>query len=211
MANLMDLLQGQLTDSVIDQLSNQLGGADRQQTKTAADSALSTLMAALSKNAAQPEGASALANALDRDHDGSILDDLTGILGQMGQTQQQPQSSPMNSALNGAGILKHVLGGKQSNVIEMISKMSGLNSGSAGSLLTMLAPMVMGALGKQKRQQNLDQDGLSDLLRNSVNSPTAQTKEMGLIGKLLDQDGDGSIMDDIAGLGMKALGNLFKK
>ena len=211
MANLMDLLQGQLTDSVIDQLSNQLGGADRQQTKTAADSALSTLMAALSKNAAQPEGASALANALDRDHDGSILDDLTGILGKMGQPQQQQQSSPMNSALNGAGILKHVLGGKQSNVIDMISKMSGLNNGNSGSLLAMLAPMVMGALGKQKRQQNLDQGGLSDLLRNSVNSPTAQTKEMGLIGKLLDQDGDGSIMDDIAGLGMKTLGNLFKK
>jgi len=34
---------------------------------------------------------------------------------------------------------------------------------------------------------------------------------MGLLGKLLDRDGDGSVMDDIAGMGMKTLGNLFRK
>jgi len=34
---------------------------------------------------------------------------------------------------------------------------------------------------------------------------------MGIIGKFLDQDGDGSIMDDIAGMGMNMLGKWMRK
>ncbi len=200
----MDLLQGQLDDNVIEHLSQQIGGASKEQTAAAADGILSTLMAALAKNAAAPGGASALSAALDRDHDGSILDDVVGMM-----SGQRQAANP--SMLNGAGILKHVLGGKQGNVIEMISKMSGLQSGNAGNLLQILAPLVMGALGRQKRQQSLDDNGLSDFLNKSVNSAANQRAEMGVIGKLLDRDGDGSVMDDIAGMGMNILGKFLRK
>ena len=79
MANLIDLLQSQLSDGLIDQLSNQIG-ANRQQTRTAADSILSTLIGGLAKNAANPRGAEALNNALNRDHDGSLLDNLNDLI-----------------------------------------------------------------------------------------------------------------------------------
>jgi Uncharacterized conserved protein len=200
----MDLLQGQLTEGLVDQLSQQLGGADKQQTANAASGILSTLMSAMAKNAATPDGASALSNALDNDHDGSILDSIGDILG----GNAQPQNT---RATNGAGILKHVLGGKQSNAIDMISKMSGLNSGNTGNLMAMLAPMVMGMLGQQKRNQGLDSGGVADFLSKSVQSATNQRQEMGLIGKFLDQDGDGSVMDDIAGMGMNILGKFLRK
>lgn len=203
MANLMDLLQGQLSEGLIDQLSGQLG-ADRQQTETAASTALSTIMSALAKNASTPDGASALSNALENDHDGSILDNLGDILG----GQAQPQNT---RAINGAGILKHVLGGKQAGAIDMISKLSGLQGQQAGSLLTTMAPLVMGMLGRQKKQQNMSGDVLSDFLSKSVKSATNQRQEMGIVGKLLDQDGDGSIMDDIAGMGMGMLGKFLRK
>ena len=160
------------------------------------------LTTALAKNAASPDGASALANALDTDHDGSILDNIGDLLG---------GNMTNNRAANGAGILRHVLGGKQGNAIDMISKMSGLNSAKTGNLMTMLAPIVLGMLGKQKKANNMDQSGLSDMLSRSVNSASSKRQEMGLLGKLLDRDGDGSVMDDIAGLGMKTLGNLFRR
>ena len=204
MANLMDLLQGQLSEGLVDQLSQQLGGADKQQTANAASGILSTLMSAMAKNAATPDGASALANALDNDHDGGILDNLTDILG----GAAQPQNT---RAVNGAGILKHVLGGKQSGAIDMISQMSGLSSGNTGNLMAMLAPMVMGMLGKQKKAQSLDGGGIADLLSKSVQSATNQRQEMGLVAKFLDQDGDGSVMDDIAGMGMNMLGKFLKR
>ena len=104
-----------------------------------------------------------------------------------------------------------VLGGKQTNAIEMISKLSGLGGNQAGSLLTTLAPLVMGMLGRQKKEQNMSGDVLSDFLSKSVNSATNQRQEMGIIGKFLDQDGDGSIMDDIAGMGMGMLGKFLRK
>ena len=200
----MDLLQGQLSNGMVDQLSQQLGGADKQQTEIAAKGILSTLMAAMAKNAATPDGASQLANALDNDHDGSILDNLSGLIGGSVAPQQ-------SRAANGMGILKHVLGGKQSNAIEMISKMSGLGGDKTGSLMMTMAPMIMGMLGRQKKANNLDGAGIADFLSKSVKSETNKHQEMGLIGKFLDQDGDGSVMDDLAGMGMKMFGNFFRK
>lgn len=204
MANLMDLLQSQLSEGMLDTLSNQLGGADKAQTSKAATGIFSTLMGALAKNASTPDGAASLANALDRDHDGGILDNVMDMLG--GNTQPQQAR-----AANGAGILNHVLGGKQSGAIDMISKMSGLDSSKTGSLMTMLAPIVMANLGKAKKEQGFDISDLTSFLGNSVKSTSNQSAEMSMISKFIDQDGDGSIMDDLADMGMKVLGNFFKK
>jgi hypothetical protein len=93
----------------------------------------------------------------------------------------------------------------------MISKMSGLDSSKTGSLMTMLAPIVMANLGKTKKEQGFDISDLTSFLGNSVQSQSNQSAEMGLISKFIDQDGDGSVMDDIAGMGMNVLSNFFKK
>ncbi len=204
MANLLELLSSQLDDNLIDNLSAQIGGADRQQTATAAQGIMSTLIGGLAKNASTPEGASSLANALDRDHDGSILNDLMGMLG----GQVQPQNA---STVNGAGIIKHILGDRQGGAIDMISKMSGLDSNKTGNLMTMIAPMVMGMLGKQKQQNGLDVGGLMNMLNGTV----TQQKQSGnplmdMATRFLDKDGDGSAIDDIAGMvGKGLLGKLF--
>ena len=205
MANLLDLLQGQLDEGLIDQLSSQIG-AGRQQTTTAAQGIMSTLISGLAKNASTPEGASSLANALDRDHDGSMLNDLMGML--TGGMQAQPQQS---RALNGAGILNHILGDRQNGAVDMISKISGLDSSKTGNLMTTLAPMVMSMLGRQKQQQGLDVGSLVGLLSGTVNQQNqAGNPLMNMANRFLDKDGDGSAIDDIAGMvGKNLLGKLF--
>ena len=200
----MDLIQGQISKGLVDQLSKQLGGTDRGQTEAAANGILSTLMGALAKNASTPNGASALNAALDRDHDGSIMDDLMGFM----TGSRQAQNSSM---INGAGILRHVLGGKQNGAIDMIAKMSGLDQSKTGNLMTMLAPLVMGALGKAKQERNLDTNGISDFLRSSVKSASTSRAEMSIVEKFLDQDGDGSVMDDLAGMGMNIFSKFLKR
>ncbi|MCB0571926.1 MAG: DUF937 domain-containing protein, partial [Phaeodactylibacter sp.] len=142
-ANLMDLLQGSLSEDMIGQLSQQLGGANKQQTAAAASGIVSTLMGALAKNASTQQGAQALNNALERDHDGSVLDNIMDVFS--GNTQ-----NVNDRALNGSGILNHILGDRQGGAIDMISKLSGLDSGKTGNLMSMLAPVVLGALGKAK-------------------------------------------------------------
>lgn len=205
MANLMDLLQGQLSEGLLENLASQIGGADKEQTQKAATGIFSTLMGALAKNASSPEGASSLNNALERDHDGGLLDN---VMDMFGGRAPKPE---LSRAANGAGILKHVLGGKQSGAIDMISQLSGLDGDKTGNLMSILAPIVMGSLGKAKKEQGLDVDGLSGFLKGSVKDTSNQQAEMGLIGKFLDQDGDGSVMDDIAGMGMNMLGKWLKR
>ncbi len=206
--NLLDLLQGQLPDEMVDQLSAQVGGADKQQTAVAASGIMATLVSALARNASNEEGAASLANALDRDHDGSVLNKVGNLAGLFGG--QVPVQD--NRALNGAGILQHILGERQNGAVDMISQMSGLNSNQTGNMMQMLAPVVMGLLGKTKREQGLDAGGLVNLLSGAATSRQAQSNPaMNMVTQLLDRDGDGSAMDDIARIGMNVLGNLFKK
>lgn len=201
--NLMDLLQGTLSEGMVEQLSKQVGGADKEKTAAAASGIIATLTGALAKNAQTTEGAASLNNALERDHDGSILSDVIGMLG-----NQQGGSSSM---LNGAGILKHVLGNQQGGVVEMISKMSGLESDKTGSLMTMLAPVIMGALGKTKREQGLDMAGIASLLSGTVSEEKQKNPTMNLITSFLDKNNDGSIVDDVARMGMNMFSNFLKR
>lgn len=201
----MDMLQGQLPAGLVDQLSQQIGGADREQTATAASGIMNTLVSALARNASSQEGAASLANALDRDHnDGGVLNNLMGML----SGNVQPQNE---RAANGAGILNHILGDRQGGVSNMVSQMSGLNGGQTSQLMTMLAPMVMGMLGKTKQENGLDVSGLASLLNGTVSQQKQSNPTMNLVTSFLDQDGDGSIVDDVASMGMKFLGGLFSK
>jgi len=190
------MLTSQLQGGALRQISQQLG-ADEGSTATAVSSALPVLIGALSKNSASQDGAAALLGALKRDHDGSALSDLAGLI-------RDPE------ARGGSGILKHVLGGQQSQVQAGLSQASGLDAGSAGKLLAMLAPMVMGALGKAQRNGGLDVSDLAGMLAGERRQAKAALPgAAGMLSGFLDADGDGDIKDDVARLGAGLLGKLF--
>ena len=150
--DLMSLLQGQLTPEVIGQLSQQTG-ASPTQTATAAEGVFSTLLGGLAKNAAGG-GAEGILGALDRDHDGSVLNDVMGMITGNG-------GGGNAAALNGAGILGHILGGQQQGAAQVISQASGVQQSGVADLMIKLAPMVMGVLAQQKQQQGFDANGLA--------------------------------------------------
>ena len=196
MTPLIDLVNEQLDDNAVSQLSQQLG-VDPNTTRQAVPAALTALLGGLSHNAAQPAGAQQLLGALEKDHDGSVLDNLGGLLGGGGaQLGQQ-----------GAGILGHIFGNRQPAVATQVGRASGLDAATAGRLMMMLAPLVLGALGRAQRQRGLDSGGLSDVLsgeRRRVEQTNPQ--HGGLLNVLLDRDGDGNIMDDLAGMAGGLLG-----
>ena len=198
MSSILEQLTTQLGGSALSQIAGQIG-ADEGATSNAIAGALPVILGGLMKNANSSGGASALGAALDRDHDGSILDDLGGFLGQTQQVER-----------HGGGILGHVFGGQTGRVAESVGRSSGLDAGSAGQLMKILAPMVMAQLGKEKRRSNLDTSGLSDLLRSERKQIQARP-EMGMFEKMLDQDGDGSALDDLAKAGAGLLGNMLRR
>jgi hypothetical protein len=85
-----------------------------------------------------------------------------------------------------------------------VTQATGLDAGSAGSLLTMLAPIVMGALGRTNRQGGLDISSLSGLLGGaSQQLAGADSSLLGGLSQLLDSNQDGSSLDDVAQLAAK--------
>ena len=192
----MEILQGQLSDDVLGQLSNQIG-ADKEQTASAAQGIFATLLGGLANNASTESGLSALGTALDRDHDGSMLDDLMGMVGGM---MQGGDAAPANSAVNGAGILGHILGDKQEVAAQQISQSSGLNVGQIMKLMPILAPIVMGVLGRAKSSGGLDLGSLAGILMGSAQN--AQAGGLGdLIGSVLGGLLSGGNQSGVPGLG----------
>ena len=195
MAGILDLLGPALSGGTLQNLSRSIG-ADDQSTQRAMMAALPVILGAMNRNTSDPQGAQSLAGALERDHDGSLLDHLSGFL-TGGKTA--PGVSP--KATDGQGILGHILGGQRSQVEQGVAKATGLDSGQVTKLLITLAPLVMAYLGRQKRQRNLDPGGLSDLLRQESTqaNQAAPSDLLGTIGSFLDRDGDGSPLNDVLG------------
>lgn len=251
MSGLLDLLNQQLSGPAVQQMSTQIG-ADPERTQKALAAALPMLVGGLARNTQSPEGAQSLANALERDHDGSLLEGLAGLLGGgsgggglgallgggsggsgggglgallgggsggsggggLGDLLGglMGGGAPASKTTDGDGILGHILGNKRGAVEQGVARSSGLDAGTVAKLLPMLAPLVMGALGRAKKQQNLDAGGLASILnqeRARVEHDTPGMKEGGLLG-MLDMDDDGDISDDVAKIG-GMLGSFFGK
>lgn len=187
MATLMNAILGQFDSDTLGQLSSQLG-TNQQTTGNAIAAAVPLLLSALSRNASNDDGRESLFNALSNDHDGGILGDLTGFLG-------SAQNGP------GAGILGHVFGDSQNGVVSALSRATGMDASSMGRLLVTLAPIVMGFLGRTRQQQAIGPSGLAGLLGGETEyAQQAAPGLMGTIGRFFDQNGNGSSVDELAGM-----------
>ena len=198
MADLTQQLLAQLQGAPMQQMSSQLGIGE-QQTSQAVATALPLLLGALGKNASQPQGAQALLGALQKDHAGGGAN-LAGLLGSV-------LGGGGGRQTDGAGILGHILGGSQSRAESGLAQASGLDSNKAGQLMKMLAPLVMAFLARQTQQGNASPQALGAMLGQEEQQIRQEGGgAAGLLGAVLDQDGDGKL-----GLGdmLKIGGSLF--
>ena len=189
MEGLLDLLNSSAGQQII----NGVAGETGQSSSTTADvlsMALPLLVGGMKKNVASPGGAEGLMGALSSKHDGSILDDLGGLFG--GGVDQAVKD-------DGAGILGHIFGGNQANVEQALSQKSGVDTSTIGNILMIAAPLIMGYLGRQTSQNQVsDASGMNSLLGGLLGGQSSQNQS--LLTSLLDSDGDGSILDDVAGM-----------
>lgn len=188
--DLSELLNSSLGQSIIKNVASQLG-MNEKEASSAVSTAMPAILAGMTKNAQTKEGAESLNKALEKKHDGSLLDNLSGILqGQAGEIQR-----------DGDGILGHVFGNRRSALEQGIAQKAGISSGKAGSLLSTLAPIVMAYLGKEKRQANAGAGGLGDLLGGLLGAQQGKAGGgiMDMLGNALDKDGDGNPLNDLLG------------
>lgn len=198
--SLTDDLLSQLQGEPLQQVSRQLGiGSD--QASGAISAALPLLMGALGNNAAKPQGAEALFGALSTNHTGLDIGSVLGAV--LGGATSSPQA-------NGAGILGHIFGGNQPRAETGLAQATGLTASHSSQLLKILAPIVMAYIAQRmSRGGQASPAGLSQILGQEKQAVSQQGGIGGsLLGKVLDQDGDGQFgASDLIRLGSGLLGS----
>ena len=217
MSGFIDLLNSDLCKQIVSQVSGKVGTSEGE-TASVLESLMPTMVGAMQNNAATPDGFSGLLGAITGGkHDGGILDNLSGFLGN-------------DDGTDGGNILGHVLGNDQQNVQNNLAQSTGVGSDKIAMIMKIAGPILMAYLAKKAVSGGLNNDtaqsggGLTDILGGllgggQANAPAgAQAGGGNILTSMLDQDGDGQIGmgDAIAAATKKGglgglLGGLFGK
>jgi len=161
---LNDLLSGDVIASIA-----KSAGASKGDTTNVLANALPDLVKSMASNASTKSGAQSLAKALD-DH--TTDEGITSLLKNI-------------DLEDGTKILGHILGSDNDSVKGKVSKKTGVDKDTTSTILATAAPLLLSALGSEKKSSKTDADGLGDLLGS-------------LLGK--DDDNDNDIKDTLFSL-----------
>jgi hypothetical protein len=179
--NLVELVKNQLAGGVLAKLPELLG-TNQTTANTAVNAAVPTLLAALGSTAGSRDGARDLRSTLDS-FDASVLDNLPQALSGGGKPLLDMGTNLLGS-LFGSGTVSS-LGG-------VLTRFAGLDSGKGASLLSLLAPIVLGIL--KRRTQGMGVEGLSRLLEGQKQNLVAAMPS-GLSSALEGIQGLGGVAD----------------
>ncbi len=213
--NLLDMIMSAQGGAAAQQAGAQLG-LNQQQSQSAIAALLPAISSALKQNTASPQGLAGLLGALQG--------------GNHEQYLENPQMLGQPETVNdGNAILGHLFGSKDVSraVAGQAAQKTGLGADVLKKMLPLVATMAMGSLSKQTRQPDMKsalaglamqhlmggkQSGLGAILgavtgangRQQRQAEATRQQGMGILGKLLDADGDGSMMDDVLQMAMNA-------
>jgi hypothetical protein len=176
-ANLTSVVMQFLTPEIIEKIGSFLG-LDRAATQKAAGGAVPALLASLSDLVATPAGTSQLSRLLSQQQGGLPADLMRNV-------------APQGLAETGANMLSGLFGGTTMDAMaQAVGKFAGTGDSGGKSLLGILGPIVLGALGQQQRNAGLDANGLASLLRSQKDQITAA-----IPSGLADQLGAAGLID----------------
>ena len=192
--NLIELITGNAGNQVASQAENKFGISKNQIIALLAVAAPLVISYLRKKSQEDPNEAEALNNALDKDHDGSILDNPA-------QVESRLQE--------GGSILDHIFGGQKGQVENQLSQNTGISMDKIGPVLAMLAPLIMGYIGKEKQSNGVNSGGgLGDLLGGILGGAQNQAQAEpsnplnDILGSVLgggSQQSSGNPLNDILG------------
>ena len=180
--NLLEQILSAQNGGAVQQVSQQFGLEPGQAT-SAISALLPALANGLGKNMTQQGGLESLLGALSNGNHGRYLEQPE-LLGQE------------ETVSDGNGILGHILGSKDASraVARNAAQQTGLGEGLLKKMLPVVATMAMGAMSNRAPAPNQAQPG------------AAASGLMGMLTPLLDQNKDGSAVDDVLSMAAK----LFK-
>lgn len=194
--NLLESLLGNDSQNVVSELAKQLGVGENE-ARSAAGQLIPALARGMKNNAKSDSGLDNLIGALTGGNHSGYLDNLSNI--------GQP-----NTVNEGNSILGHIFGSKDvsRNVANYGAQKAGLSSTLMKKALPILATLVMSSLSKKFIGGQKPSGGLFGGNNNNGNifsSGVAANQNRGMLESFLDADKDGSVMDDLLSLAVKAV------
>lgn len=168
--NITDLITGGIGSKAIAGVAKVLN-IDESKAKWVVAAAVPLMIAALNYNSKKSaEKEASINNALEK-HNGGILDQIGDFFGQ-GPTEDDNK------------IVNHMFGKNTDVVKQNLASKTGISTDKIGSALAILAPIVMGYLGKQKQQASSG-GGIGDLLGSVLGGGAASNSGGGILGSIL--------------------------
>ena len=190
--NLMDMVKGAVSQQMMGKLGGLLG-TDEKKTSSAFETAAGSILGGLMKKGKTSQGAGEIFDMVKKQDD-SVLDRLDDLLGGGNATDEYKKQ--------GSGILDGVLGSNRGGILKTLAKFLGFDDGMMGSMMSMIAPIIMGVIGRHVKGKALDAVGLGNLLGEQKSHMGGWGMPASLTGDL----GFGDLMGNVTDAGKAAVG-----
>jgi len=216
--NMMDMIMQAAGGNTAQQAGGQFG-LSPQQSQQAIGALLPAISSAMKRNTASPQGLAGLLGALQNGGHDQYLENPQAL-----QQNAQTDGNAILGHLFGSKDVSRAVAGRA-------SEQTGIGTDILKKMLPMVAMMAMGGLSKQTNQnqslqgmlasaamqqltgggmQGAPAKGIGGMLGGLLGGGGRQAKQqrqvhqqgLGMLGKMLDADGDGNTMDDIFGMVM---------
>lgn len=183
MDSLLQGMMGSFSEDIIKKVSEQ-AGVDPTMAKQVLEKMTPAITGALAKNTHTEGGAEKLAEILDTKHDGSVLSNPESL------NQQELET-------DGSKILGHIFGDQTTEIEKELESQTGADEGTTKKMMATFAPLVLGALGQQKKELGLDTAGLSSVLDIATTMFSQEGSKADVLKNMMDLDKDGQVVDDL--------------
>src|SRR6056297_2394838 len=157
-------------------------GANKEQVQKLINLGMPTMMKAMDRNTKTESGAQSLYKALQEHQDDNV--------------EEMARNPDKVDKTDGEKILNHIFEDKNERVQTNLAKQTNLVQNQVSTVLSQLAPLVLGALGQQKKELDVNVSNLSNLMGGAIEQ-SGSSDVIKMAEQLLDADKDGSILDDV--------------
>ena len=224
--NLLEMIMQAQNGAAAKQAGSQLG-LSQSQTQNAIAALLPAISSALKKNTQEPQGLAGLLGALQKGNHQQYIEkpelmgrretiaDGNAILGHLFGSKDVSRAVAGHAAQKtgiGADVLKKLLPMVATMAMGSLSQQTRQPSMQEQLASLAINKMLGGGQARRQPQKQPQANTLGGLLGDllgATKAPQQQVRQqhqqgLGILGKMLDADGDGSLMDDVLNMAMNA-------
>lgn len=170
--NLLALAKSYFSDDVVSQISTMLS-ENQQNTQTAINGALPTVLNRLIQKSTEPGGAGVIMDMVGQvtapnRAAGEVITPDGGTFSQLGDMFEGSGTRMNRFMAMGSDLITTLFGDKADTAANALAAHSGIKQTSASSLMSLAGPVLLGTLGKQITTDGTGTSGLSGLLNSQT-------------------------------------------